>query len=121
MSTTMPAGLGKSGRELYRSMSAAYVLDPGEESILLAAANSADELDRLRGELAKAAVVVVGSTGQPRPNPLLAEIRAHQAAMAALIKQLTPLIASGSESVSDAARAAASARWHRPKVVGGVR
>lgn len=110
-----PAGLGASGRSLWRSVVAEYVLRPDELTVLGAACRTVDELELLRVALATGPVMVAGSKGQPVPNPLLSEIRSHRALLGSLLKQIGI-----SEAVEDdgAARSrsanavkAARARW----------
>jgi hypothetical protein len=51
----------------------------GPESVLAAqTARMVDEITRLQAELDSGELVVEGSKGQPMPNRLLAELRAHR-------------------------------------------
>jgi hypothetical protein len=86
-----PAHLGPRGRRLWRETVAACAvlpLDPGEEAILGEACRVADEIERLVAGLAGEPLMVAGSKGQPVPNPMFAEVRAHRATLAALIRRL---------------------------------
>ncbi len=103
--------LGTSGHALWGEMVAIYELDPGDESILLEACRTADELDRLNGDIVRAKVMVKGSTGQPRANPLLEEARRHRKTLAELMKQLDR--PANSKAMSEFGRAAAHKRWGR--------
>ena len=106
--------LGESGRRLHADLTAKYDLDPGEEALLNEACRSLDELEHLKTALEAGAVMVSGSTGQPRANPLLEEIRRHRLNMATLLKQLTTT-ESGSTTLSQGGRAAAKVRWGRTR------
>ena len=83
-----PAGLGKAGRDLWRKTSAVYELSPAEARILAEACRTADELDRMRDELAQGSPLVKGSTGQPRANPMFDEVRKHRETLARLLTAL---------------------------------
>jgi len=67
-----------SAAELWSSVSADYVLDPAERSILLQACRCLAELDRIEAEMVDAPITVAGSMSRPVPNPLLAAARAHR-------------------------------------------
>src|SRR5258706_3752361 len=77
MTTRAPAGLGPSGRALWRGILADYGLAPHERVILMQCCRVADRLDAIEAELGSADLVVTGSTGQPKSHPLLAEWRAQ--------------------------------------------
>lgn len=107
-----PAGLGAGGRALWRSITADWQLDPDERAILEAACRTADEIDTLQRALDGAAAVVVGSTGQPRANPLFEEIRRHRETLRRLLGELRiPTGQAAGAAVSDGMRSIASARW----------
>lgn len=74
-----PAGLKAPGRRLWLSVADRYVLTASELAMLEQACRTSDELDRLeRAVRALPELVTTGSTGQIRPHPLLAEVRAHR-------------------------------------------
>ncbi len=72
-----------------------------------------DELSRLGDELAASPMTVEGSQGQPRPSPLLGEVRAHRALLAKLVGSLRLPTEGSGASVSDVMRDVASQRWHQ--------
>ena len=77
-----PEGLQGRGTALWGAVTLAYTdLREGEWQALVNAVRTVDELDLLEAALAGAAVVVEGSQGQPRPNPLFGEVRAHRLAL----------------------------------------
>jgi len=115
MTTTRPpAGLGKAGRALWRTIVDGFVLSPHEHRLLVEACRCVDELDVLVAALADAPPLVQGSTGQDRANPLFAELRQHRATLTALLDALRlPLDGEvvGRSSASRRATDAARARW----------
>lgn len=118
-----PPGLGDAGRRLWRSVAADVAasgleLDARELRVLRDAARTADDLELIEEALAGAPAVVVGSTGQPRPQPLLEEARKARALIATLLRVLDlddPAEAGhrgGVARSSTAARAAVMVRHH---------
>ncbi len=70
-----PRDLKSRGKALWRNIIGCYVLDPAEVVLLHQLCRAVDVLDRIAADLAEMGVTVSGSTGQPRPNPLLNEQR----------------------------------------------
>ena len=119
MSTRPPAGLGRSGRALWRAIHAEFGLAAHESAILVQVCRVLDRLDVIEGELAAAGTLVVtGSTGQPKCHPLLAEQRAQMRVLESLSRALS--IPLPSEEIgrrrSPSAREAAIQRWSRDGV-----
>ena len=118
MSTRAPAGLGRSGRALWRAIHAEFGLAPHETAILTQVCRIVDRLDAIEAELAGAELTVTGSTGQPRAHPMLAEWRHQARVLESLSRALS--IPLPNEDVgrrrSPTAREAALQRWGR----GGV-
>jgi hypothetical protein len=74
-----PNGLRAPGKRLWASVADQYVLTAAEVEMLDQSCRTADELDRLeRAVRALPELTTTGSTGQLKPHPLLAEVRAHR-------------------------------------------
>ena len=113
-----PPGLKTRGRALWREVQAAYRLNPSETATLGALARTLDEIADLEAALADAPVIVSGSKGQPMPNRLFAEIRAHRASADKLQISLA-LPAPGEQTGrrrSGQAKAAAETRWRKTRL-----
>lgn len=116
-----PSGLGPSGRALWKKVHTAAALRDDEVRVLYDACRSADEVDVMTEALAAApSVVVLGSAGQQRAHPLIAEVRAHRLLLARLLAQLALPDDDSSDAAarqtgqrSQKAREAAHARWSR--------
>jgi hypothetical protein len=112
-----PPGLKASGRRLWAAVTGPYVLTPAEVEMLGQACRTADELDRLERAVRELSdLVTTGSTGQLKPHPLLAEVRAHRT----LLERLTTALnlpddteEVGSRAGSRHARRAAEGRWRK--------
>jgi hypothetical protein len=110
-----PKDLNATGRAFWRSVLAAHEANPAELQLLHEACRTKDELDVMAERVASESPVVAGSKGQPRPHPLLAEIRQHRRLLDQLVVALgLPL---ESEVVgrrrSAAAKRAADERWRK--------
>jgi hypothetical protein len=114
MGERCPAGLGRSGRALWRQINAEFGMAAHERAILVQCCRVVDRLDQIEAELAGAPLTVPGSTGQPKANPLLAEWRAQARVLESLSRALS--IPLEGEDVgrrrSPSAREAALQRWH---------
>ncbi len=114
-----PAGLDKAGQQLWQDIRGEWDLRPDEDRLLAAACVTLDEIKRLEQALAVADLVVEGSKGQARPNPLIAEVRAHRLAFRQLLGSLGISEAEGEAGASDGAerssagRKLAAQRWSK--------
>lgn len=114
-----PSGLGPRGRKLWAETVSAFVLRSDELTTLTELARTADVVDRLEAELRDAPLLIPGSQGQPRANPLLQELRGHRAVLVQLSRSLglsdvadedeAGRVIPGRRSVR--ARRAAQSRW----------
>src|SRR5215203_3420119 len=114
-----PPGLRAPARRLWAAVVGRYVLTPAELAMLSEACRTSDELDRLeRAVRALPALTTTGSAGQVKAHPLLAEVRAHRQLLERLAGALNlPDMDQevGLRAGSRRARAAAVARWQRPR------
>lgn len=125
-----PPKMGAAGRRLWRDIVGTYDLRPDELLLLEKASRTADDAERLDAAVAEAPLMILGSQGQPREHPLLAQSRQTRALLAALLKQLAlpdDAAASGTTSTgrapstaSQKAMTAARARWGSPGVHRGA-
>jgi hypothetical protein len=112
-----PSGLKAPGRRLWTAVAGLYILTASEVEMLRQACRTADELDRLeRAVRALPELTTTGSTGQLKPHPLLAEVRAHRQ----LLERLTTALnlpddteEVGTRASSRHARKAAKCRWRK--------
>jgi len=86
-----PRGLKGPGKALWQATVAEFELSSPELGLLAEACRTRDELERLTIALAGAELLVIGSMGQPRPNPLLDEARKHRETMGRLLALLRPV------------------------------
>jgi hypothetical protein len=87
----MPSKLGAAGRKLWRAMTSEFEIAEGEVrviALLEAAVRQADDVALLEEALARDGVTVVGSRGQARMNPVVAELRQSRLALARLLGEL---------------------------------
>ena len=115
-----PAGLGRHGRALWRSVVKDFDLTTVETEVLIMASHTLDRIAALEDELKGAPATVEGSQGQPRPNPLAAELRAETLLASKLVQQLGLPTDSDDDglhgswqglSASERGRKAARRRW----------
>lgn len=109
-----PLHLGAAGRSLWRTITGIYELRGDELLLLEKACRTADDGARLDEAVRTAPLLVAGSAGQQRHNPLLNEARQTRALLAALLKQLAlPDEDAAAKARDNSARAttAARARW----------
>lgn len=96
-----------------------YELATDYETLLHEIAGSITMLDYLTDALTNEPAIVTGSTRQPRPNPLIEQIRAERSLLARMIKQLgvsdVPEEPAPDNWVTRQARHAAQVRWYREK------
>jgi hypothetical protein len=83
-----PAGLGTSGKKLWRSVVTEYDLQVHEEILLLEASRCSDRLDRLAEEAAKGTVTVRNIKGDQVAHPAMVEARQQGAALSRLLASL---------------------------------
>jgi hypothetical protein len=113
-----PAGLGKAGRRLWRSVSDGLVLRADELAVLEAAARTADQVATLEAAVAASPPMIPGSRGQSILHPAIAELRLQRQLLSSLLGRLdVPEEEAGFASAWDGlsssqrARRAARARW----------
>ena len=112
-------GYGLAGEALHKKIVddlAAHdrALDPREEEYLDQACRLADTVEALDAAVAAEGVTVVGSQGQPRLHPGIAEARLARLAMARLLGNIElPSDEPAPTAKQAQARAAARARWQR--------
>ncbi len=110
-----PADLGTRAKRLWTRVASVYDLRDDELIVLEDACREVALVDRLEAELRDKPLMVQGSMGQLVASPLVSELRQHRAVVARLLAQLKLPDEDGraQESVSNAARKAANARWQR--------
>ena len=112
-----PAGLMAAGKALWRSilddLPEAVEFDAREVALLAQAARQADDIAGLEEAIRRDGITVKGSTGQPRLNAALSELRQSRLALGRLLGALEfPTEDGKPESASSQrARRAAHTRW----------
>jgi hypothetical protein len=86
----IPAGLGESGRKLWREITSVFDIehDPDRRELLFQAAKTADQIAELDEAAAEAPLTVKGSMGQPVLSPFIAEARVQRGWLAQLLAQV---------------------------------
>jgi hypothetical protein len=108
-----PDTFAAAGRRFWREVHAQYELSPAETETLRQACRVLDVLTRLDAELHNAELVVAGSVGQLRANPLLAASAEQRRTLEGLLRSMAlPMPGEVEGRVrSPAAVEAAQARW----------
>jgi hypothetical protein len=110
-----PKDLNAPGRRLWRAVLAEFDANPAEIQLFYELCRTTDELDVMATQLADESLTVAGSKGQPRPHPLLAEIRQHRRLVDQLVVDLGLPIESEvvGRRRSAAAKQNADQRWRK--------
>lgn len=113
---TTPPGLGVMGARLWREVTDEHEFRPDELALFEQACRLLDELAVMSARVAEDGPVASGSRGQPRPHPLVGEVRSHRLALARIFRQLNipdPEEDEGWSAASARGRRAAESRWSR--------
>jgi len=87
---------------LWRRVVTEFALGAVDDELLMQACALVDDLERLHARLAAEELVVDGSMGQPRPHPLLDDVRRHTECLSRVLSAMRPnLAAHPGESVVD--------------------
>ncbi len=108
-----PDEFGPAGRRLRDAAQAHFSFDAAEAELLRTACRLVDQLDRLTEALDGADIMVQGSTGQPRPNPLFEEMRKHSETLAKVVAALGLPKDTAARSPSELGEHAAMERWRK--------
>lgn len=120
--STAPKGLGAAGRRFWRDVTGGFILDAGELALLRQACAVLDRIDQIRDALVDAPLMVAGSTGQLRANPLLSEEREAQRLLDTLVRSLAlPVPGEQVGSRRDPQRSLAAKSRHRTAARLGLR
>jgi phage terminase small subunit len=118
-----PKGLPVAGRRVWREvvgdLPESMEFTANELTLLAAAARQADDVAALEAVVKRDGVTVVGSAGQPRVHPAVAEARLGRAVLARLLGDLRvdTQDVTAATAASRRAQRAADARWseHRAR------
>lgn len=115
---SVPAGLGKAGRELWNATLAdlgdEWMLDPREMAILEAACRQRDDVARCEAIVKRDVPEALGSAGQAVVSPYLIEARQGRSTMNRLLAGLDLPSEEDPGSSAAAGRSLARQRWkHR--------
>jgi phage terminase small subunit len=83
-----PEGLSERSAAFWSTITEDYELAPHHFQLLRSACQIMDRLDAVAASIAEAGLMVTGSKGQPRPNPLLSEERNLRIALARILREL---------------------------------
>lgn len=85
-----PVALGKSGRDLWKRITAQFDLeyDPDKAELLYQACKVADQIEELDEAAAEAPLTVKGSMGQQVISPFIAEARVQRGLLAQLLARM---------------------------------
>lgn len=86
--TDVPDGLGEAGASLWRYVLDEFDLAADDLAVLAETCRTADELEVMRRALTETGPMLRGSMGQPIPNGLFAEMRAHRQLLVKLLGEL---------------------------------
>ncbi len=112
-----PAGLGVAGLALWSTLHTVFRFGVQETPVVLAACASADVIAKLERIVAVEGVTTVGSQGQVRVHPALAEARQQRLAQQRLLAALAVPVEDAVRPMTipqERARRAALVRWDRP-------
>lgn len=112
MTPMVPAGLGEPGTRVWNDTLAAFELNPVELTILGQLARNEDLLTDIYERLLTEDLMVEGSRGQMRPNPLMARIDALSRAQASLATALNLPLLPAQESQRDGTATVKKFRRH---------
>ncbi len=83
-----PPGLAARGRKVWAETTTTYDLRVDELATLQELCRTFDVIDAIEAALRGAPLLIEGSQGQPRPNPLLQELRGHRQVVVQLVRSL---------------------------------
>jgi hypothetical protein len=113
-----PSGLGAAGKALWSRLTAGYVFEEWETTLVEMACRQADDLNLLDRQIRETGIVSVGSQGQERLAQVVTEARLARSALARLLGQikLPTESAAGEKPMTERGRhaqKAAEARWSK--------
>lgn len=111
----VPRTLSGRGRRFWKAVTEVYALRPDEHELLLEACRLLTLVDTLEAECLAAPLLVAGSRGTSRANPLLLELRQQREVLRGYLRALAlpdePSVAKTSTTRSRHAAHAARGRW----------
>ena len=115
-----PAVLAARGRALWREVHRSYELDPIEVELLRQMCAVVDRCDAIEAELKDAPLMMSGSVGQPRVNPLLGALREEEKMADRLASSLGVSTPGHSGRGAGHQKKAAQTRWSRANKAASV-